>query len=109
MEDTQLRSLVEALLKVEPGERLSDMASLKAHPFFGQHVDWEDVGEFMEMGGEGHSEEEKDLLDFFGHRYNLGFYGEDIEQIDHYTFGSLLADSGEAQGEDMHKLDTFTL
>ncbi len=103
VEDLKLRALCAALLQKEPGERLSEMKRLKEHEFFRDQVDWQDVADFAQMDGERPSEEERDLLDFFGHKYNLGFYGEDVEQIDHFTFGSLLSSPPE------NVIDTFTL
>lgn len=110
LEDTKLQALCASLLQTHPQERLSQMTLLKEHPFFQDQVDWNDVADFAQIDKEQPSEEESDLLDFFSHKYNLGFYGEDVEQIDHFTFGSMLSSQPDGvQEADMEKLDTFTL
>jgi hypothetical protein len=41
-------------------------------------VDWNDLKEFTDIDVKNPSEDDDDLIDFYSHKYNISFYGEDI-------------------------------
>ncbi len=59
--------------------RMQDFPTLKAHPYFANLVDWQDIQSFIDIPHPHQlSPDDLDLVNFYSNNYHIQFYLEDI-------------------------------